>query len=135
MPAVNEILSGGYLVRESDEDVSNNTNYRAGVVDRSEGRLASVGLIKISRNDMPFKNELIPFKFCSNTDKIIPGTAGTESKLLHAIKNVDPFSGIGGELILSQTVSTHEDVYVLQVVTTTADPVVGSLEQLEQKSP
>ena len=39
-------------MRESDDDVSKNKNYRAGVVDRSEGRLASVGLIKVLEEDM-----------------------------------------------------------------------------------
>ena len=126
MPAVNEILSGGYLVRESDEDVSNNTNYRAGVVDRSEGRLASVGLIKVLEEDMA-DMELIPFKFNTIKDNITPAH---KSELSDAVVNVDQFSNIGGSVRL-----VDEGVYVLQVVTTTADPVVGSLEQLEQKSP
>ena len=127
MPAVNEIFSGGYLVRESDEDVSNNTNYRAGVVDRSEGRLASVGLIKVLEEDMA-DMELIPFKFCTKEDKITPGH---EQGLGEIIRTTNQFS----DAINGAIWPLDEGVYVLQVVTTTADPVVGSLEQLELKSP
>jgi hypothetical protein len=127
VPAVNEILSGGYLVRESDEDVSNNTNYRAGVVDRSEGRLASVGLIKVLEEDMA-DMELIPFKFCTKEDKITPGH---EKGLGEIIRTTNQFS----DAINGAIWPLDEGVYVLQVVTTTADPVVGSLEQLELKSP
>ena len=38
--------------------------------DRSEGRLASVGLIKVLEDDMDKEMELIPFKFCTKEDKI-----------------------------------------------------------------
>jgi hypothetical protein len=122
--------TGGYLVRESEDDVLKNNQYRKDdngkMFDRSEGRLASVGLIKVLETDMA-DEEVIPFK-CNTINANI--TPEHKSKLSDAIVNVDQFSNIGGSVLL-----VDEGVCVLQVVTTTADPVVGSLEQLEQKSP
>ena len=97
--------------------------------DHSEGRLASVGLINVTEDDMNEEKELIPFKFCTKENNIIDTH---KSKLRLAISVTNQFSDyVGGGSVRR----VDEGVYVLQVVTTTADPVVGSLEQLEQKSP
>ena len=92
---------------------------------RSEGRLTSVGLIQVHEG---INESVRQFSFFSkDTMDVVNEEAKTACEA--AREGVNPFTeGYQGSVIPVKTgTQAQPTVYVMQMVTTTADPVVGHL--------